>query len=180
MATMQDVEREVRNFAAVKRELDAIMEELTAETEILKKKYLPRLRKATSVVTNQHGALYRMIADNPGLFDKPRLQLIDGIRVGMKVGKGSLEIEDADLTVKLIEKHLEDQKDILIKTTKEPSKAAIKKLDEKSMKLINVSIVGKKDHVVIEEADTQLNKILSSLLRFQAEELQNEYSEREE
>ena len=177
MATMQDVERETRNFATVKRALDVIMDDLTTETEALKKKYLHRLRQAMNVVTAQHGVVYRLVADNPHLFDKPRLQLIDGIRVGLKAGKGTLEIEDPDATIKLIRKHLADQADILVKTTEEPAKAAIKKLDEKSMKLINVSIVGKEDHVVIEEADTQLNKILSSLLKFQVEELQEEYSE---
>ena len=177
MATMQDVELQTRAFALAKQHLDEIMNELTLETETLKKKYVPRLRQTMNNVTALHNDLYRLIAENPQLFDKPRLQLIDGIRVGLKVGKGTLQIDDDEATIKLIKKHLADQADILIKTTEEPAKAAIKKLDEKSMRLINVSIVGKEDHVVIEEADTQLNKILSSLLKFQVEELQEEYSD---
>jgi hypothetical protein len=174
---MQDIEQKTRQFAMEKRSLDDLMNELTLEAESLKKRYTGKLRLAMNNVSRQHEDLYRMIRDNPALFDKPRLQLIDGIRVGIKAGKGTLQIEDEDITIKLIKKILPDQKDILIKTTEEPAKAAIKKLDEKSMKSINVSIVGKEDHVVIEEADTQLNKILSSLLKFQVEELQEEYSD---
>ncbi len=177
MATMRDVESKVRSYAFAKRQMDDLMSELTAETELLKKKYLSKLRQAMGVVTGSHGDLYRTIAENPDLFDKPRLQLIDGIRVGLKAGKGTLQIDDEEATIKLIKKHLADQADILIKTTEEPAKASIKKLDEDSMRKIGVSIIGKEDHVVIEEADTQLNKILSSLLKFQVEELQEEYSE---
>lgn len=129
-----------------------------------------------NAVAARHDDLYRMIADNSDLFEKPRTQLIDGIRVGFTMGKGKLEIEDPDLTVKLIKRYFAEQKDILIKTTLEPAVAAIKKLTPGEQAKIGTVITGKNNKVVIEEADTQLNKILSSLLKFQVEELSEEYS----
>ena len=175
MATMQDVEKQTREFAQAKRQLDEIMGELGAETEALKKKYLPRIRSVMNTVTIRHGDLYRMIGENPDLFTKPRTQIIDGVRVGFSRGKGTLSIEDPELTIKLIRKHFEDQADILIRTSEEPAKAAIKKLDDAALKKIGCAIEGKEDRVVIEETDTQINKILGSLLKFQVEELSEEY-----
>ncbi len=154
MATMQDIEKQTREFAAAKRQLDDIIAEIKAETEPLKKKYLPRIRAVMNQVTARHGDLYREIVENPGLFTKPRTQVFDGVRVGFSRGKGALQIEDPELTIKLI-----------------------KKLDETQQKKIGVSIEGKEDRVVIEETDTQINKILSSLLKFQVEELSAEYQE---
>lgn len=174
MATMQDIEKQTREFAGAKRQLDDIMAEITQETEALKRKYLPKIRTVMNAVTTRHGDLYRLIGENAALFTKPRTQIIDGVRVGFQKGKGSLAIEDAETTIKLIRKHLPEQADILIRTVEEPAKAPIKKLDERSMKLIGVSIEGKEDRVVIEETDTQINKILGSLLKFQVEELSEE------
>ncbi len=177
MATMQDIEKQTREFAAAKRQLDDIMAEINTEVEGLKKKYLPRIRTVMNQVTARHGDLYREIAENPGLFTKPRTQVFDGVRVGYTKGKGALQIEDPELTIKLIKKHLAEQADILIRTFEEPAKAAIKKLDEAQQKKIGVAIEGKEDRVVIEETDSQINKILSSLLKFQVEELSAEYQE---
>jgi hypothetical protein len=177
MATMQDIEKQTREFAKAKRELNDIMAEIATETEVLKKKYLPRIRSVMNQVTARHGDLYREIAENPALFDKPRTQTFDGVRVGLSKGKGTLQIEDPELTIKLIRKHLAEQADILIRSFEEPAKAAIKKLDEALMKKIGCSIEGKEDRVLIEETDTQINKILGSLLKFQVEELSEEYRE---
>ncbi len=177
MATMQDIERETREFAQADRQLEEIMNEIRADTEALKKKYLARIRSVMNQVTAKHADLYREIAENKDLFEKPRTQTIDGIRVGLEKGKGSLEIEDAELTVKLIKKHFREQADILITTIEEPSVAAIKKLPEEDLKKIGAAIVGKEDRVVIKKVDTQLNKILNSLLKFQVEELSAEYCE---
>jgi hypothetical protein len=174
MATMQDIEIETRQFAKAKRALDEIMGEITSETEALKKKYLPRIRSVMNTVTMDHAELYRMIGENPDLFTKPRTQIIDGVRVGFSKGTGTLAIEDPETTIKLIRKHFEDQADILIRTTYEPAKAAIKKLDEAQLKKIGCAIEGKEDRVIIEETDTQINKILGSLLKFQVEELTEE------
>lgn len=177
MATMQDIERETREFGKAKLELDEIMGEIRADTEALKKKYLARIRSVMNQVTAKHADLYREISENKALFDKPRTQTIDGIKVGLEKGKGSLEIEDPELTVKLIKKHFKEQADILIKTSEEPAVAAIKKLSEKDLEKIGAAIVGKEDRVIIKEVTAQLNKILNSLLKFQVEELSAEYQE---
>lgn len=177
MATMQEIEKQTREFATAKRALDEIVAEIGAETEALKKQYLPRIRTVMNRVTKQHGDLYRMIMGSPEIFTKPRTQIFDGVRVGLSKGKGTLNIEDDELTMKLIRKHLPEQADTLIRTIEAPAKAAIKALDGDLMKKIGVSIEGKEDKAVIEETDAQINKILGSLLKFQVEELADEYRE---
>ncbi len=177
MATMQDIERETREFAKAKRELDEIMAEIKADTEELKKKYVARIRKVMGQVTEKHGDLYREIAENRDLFQKPRTQVIDGVKVGLTKGKGTLEVTDEQQTIAAIEEQLPRQAKLLIRIEKTLIKPAVKKLPAETLAAIGAEIVDKEDKVVIEEVDTQINKVLTSLLKFQVEELSAEYQE---
>jgi hypothetical protein len=178
MATMQDIEKETREYAKAKRELTEIMTEVKADTEALKARYVARIRKVMGQVTAKHADLYREIAENKNLFSKPRTQEFDGIKVGLKMGKGKLEVADEKQTILAIEEELpEKQAKLLIRTEKSLIRDAVKKLPEETLFRIGAEITGKEDRVVIEDIDSQIDKVLSSLLKFQVEELNAEYQE---
>jgi hypothetical protein len=174
---MAGIERKTRDFEKVKRDLDDLVSEVQGEAETLKRKYFTRLRTLMNAVTAKHADLFRAIQENPELFDKPRTQIFEGIRIGMKKGKGKLLIEDPDLTMKLIKKHFEELAGVLIRTVEEPCTSAIRKLSETEMKKISVEMIGKDDTVVIEAVDNAIQKVLSSLIKVQVEEMNEEYKE---
>jgi hypothetical protein len=171
------IEKMTGDYASAKRDLDDLVAEIAEKTEALKREYSPKLKLVMSRIAKRHEVLYRSIAENPELFQKPKTQIFEGIKVGFMAGKGSLSMEDEQLTVELIKEHLPKQAKILIKTVEEPNVAAIKKLPTEQMELINVEIVGKEDKVVISPVDTTVGRILNSLIKVQAEDLSEEYQE---
>src|SRR3990172_4421859 len=171
------IEKMTGDYSSAKRDLDELIAEIGSRTEDLKREFGPKLKLVLGRIAKRHEVLYRSIKENPELFEKPKTQIFDGIKVGFMAGKGSLSIEDEQLTVELIKEHLPKQSKFLIKTIEEPNVAAIKKLPEDQQKLVNVEIVGKEDRVVISPVDTTVGKILNSLIKVQCEDLREEYEE---
>ncbi|MDA8106189.1 MAG: hypothetical protein M0Z71_12530 [Nitrospiraceae bacterium] len=168
------IEKLTTDYASQKNALDAIIAEISAETEGLKRKYQLRLRRAISEVTKRYEVLYRAIGENPGLFAKPKTQIFEGIKVGYSAGKGRLEVNDEEQTISLIEKKLQSKADLLIKTTKTLVKDAVKQLSDEERAKINAAIVGKENKVVITSVDGAADKILNSLIKISVEELKEE------
>ena len=177
MTNMEQIERDTRLYADAKRELNRIMAEVMTETEALKKKYTGQIRRALARVTERHEDLYREIAENKDLFVKPRTQTFDGINVGLKKGKGRLEIADEDKAIAIIEDDFPKLAKLLVKTEKSLLKDLVKKQDPEFLAAIGGAIVGQEDYVVIEDVDTQIEKVLTALLKFQTSELKTEYCE---
>ncbi|MBI5056965.1 MAG: hypothetical protein HZB61_10165 [Nitrospirae bacterium] len=175
--TLQEIEKTTDDYAAAKREFDELVSEISERTETLKREFTPKLKAVMGKIAKKHQALYRAIGDNTDLFEKPRTQIFDGIKIGLMKGKGKLFVEDEDLTIKLIKKHLPEQEEYLLETKYELRKSVIKKLTEKEMVKINVAIIDKDDRIVIESIDTTVQKILNSLIKVQIEELSEEYKE---
>jgi hypothetical protein len=174
---LAEIEKQTTDYGTAKRELDELVAEISERTETLKREFMPKLKAVMGKIAKKHETLYRSIADNVDLFEKPRTQIFEGIKVGLMKGKGKVFIEDEELTIKLIRKHLPEQEEYLIKTTYELIKSTIKKLSEKDMAKINVAIIDKDDRIVIESIDTTVQKILNSLIKIQIEELSEEYKE---
>ncbi len=178
MPTIHDIETSADRYSIAKSDVTDLVEEITARVDELKKEFAPRVKAAMRIAATRHEDLYRLIADNPDLFKKPRTYLFAGLKVGMQTGPATIETDDESLTIELIEKHLtQEQQKLLVKTTKKLNVVAVKKLDEKTLRVIRASLVEGKDHVVIKETDTQFEKIFSSIVKDQVEELQEEYSE---
>jgi len=177
MTTLADIEKLTTNYASEKNNLDALIAEINADAEDLKKKYSLRLRKMMGNVSGKYEVLFRAIQENPALFEKPKTQIFEGIRVGIMQGKGSVQVEDEEQTITLIEKKLTDKADLLIKTTKSLVKTAIAQLSDQERAKIGVEIVGKESRVVITSVDAAVNKILNSIIKVSAEELKEEYEE---
>ena len=53
----------------------------------------------------------------------------------------------------------------------------MKKLPADTLEAIGAEIVGREDRVVIEDVEAQIDKVLSSVLKFQVEELAEEFRE---
>ncbi|RJQ21995.1 MAG: hypothetical protein C4560_02940 [Nitrospiraceae bacterium] len=175
--TLGEIERQTTEYAIAKRELDELVAEISERTEALKREFTPKLKSVMGKIARKHETLYRSIADNTDLFEKPRTQIFEGIKVGLMKGKGKLFVEDEELTIKLIKKHMPEQEEYLIHTKYELIKSAIKKLTDKEQDKINVAIIDKDDRIVIESIDTTVQKILNSLIKVQIEGLSEEYKE---
>jgi len=175
--TLGEIEKLSAEYEDAKRSLDMLVEEIKDRTSELKREFTPRLKALMGKIAKKHETLYRTVAENRDLFEKPRTQIFGTITVGLRKGKGKVQIEDEEITISLIRKYLPKKADILIRTLYEPVKSTISKLPDDELNLIQVDIVGQVDRVVIESVDTTVGKILNSLIKVQIEDLTEEYEE---
>lgn len=175
--TLQEIEKLTAAYASDQNDLNALIAEITAETEVLKKRYQLRLKRTICQVTAKYEGLYRAVAEHPELFEKPKTQMFEGIKVGIVAGKGKVQIDDEEQTIALIEKKLPSKADLLIKVTKALVKSAVAQLSDDERAKINAQIVGKESRVVITSVDSAVNKILNSIIKVSVDELREELEE---
>jgi len=150
--------------------LAKLVKALTTGLEALKTDSLPAMRIAIAEASTAWESLKALIEANPNLFVKPRTVALHGIKVGYAKGKGGLEIEDPERTVKLIKKHMPDQADVLIATEETPVKDALAQLSAEQLKKLGVNVKGTADQVVIRPADGEVDKLVKALIKAETEE----------
>lgn len=163
--TMNDIETRARKYAEAREKLSAIVADLNAGIEALKRNHLPDLKRAVARAAEHHDALRALIEEAPELFDKPRTVTLHGIRLGYMKGKGGIVWDDADQVVSAIQKYLPDQAETLIRWTGKPVKEAINGLDVASLRKIGCRVEDTGDQVFIKPADSAVDKMVDALLR---------------
>jgi hypothetical protein len=163
--TLHEIETRTRNYRSARDLLGERLHQLETEIESAKRRAMPVIRSALAVAKAAENELQAAISESPELFKKPRTQVFHGVKVGIEKGKGQVVIEDARRTVELIHRHLNDQAELLIKTTETPIKTAIAQLSGAEMKRIGCHVSEAVDSVVIRPVDSELDKLLSALLK---------------
>lgn len=164
MATINDIEIRAKRYAESRERLAAIVSELNAGIEALKRQAMPDLKRAVANATGHHDALRAIIEKAPELFVKPRSVVFHGIKLGYQKGKGKIEWEDADQVVRLIKKHFPEQADVLIATAEKPAKDALNNLTAAELKKLGISVTEGGDAVFIKPADSAVDKMVDALI----------------
>ncbi|WP_454908413.1 host-nuclease inhibitor Gam family protein [Variovorax gossypii] len=158
---------------AYRESRDQLTERATAlndELEAAKRRHLRGLRNAAASVTKAADELREAIDDNRAMFVKPKSVVFNGVRCGLKKGRGSTEWDDDAQVVKLIRKHFPDQFDVLVKVTEKPLKDAMVNLTGDQLKKIGVTVEGSGDVVLVQDTTAEVDKLVKALLKGAEEE----------
>lgn len=167
---LTQIESAALAYSKSREELGAIVATMQELIDATKRTYLKAIKSAVGKASARHATLKELIEANPGCFEKPKTQEFHGIKVGYRKGTGGIEFDDADQVVALIEKHLKDLADTLIKTTKKPIKKALENLDVSDLKRIGCTVEATGDEVVIKPVDGAVEKAVNALLKDATEE----------
>ena len=170
MPLISEVETRAKYYAAAREKLAALVTDLNASLEALKREAMPELKRAIARAVEHHDSLKAIIEASPELFVKPKSVVFHGIKLGYQKGKGKIEWEDADRVVALIKKHFPDQADVLIATSERPAKDALAQLTAAELKRLGISVTEAGDAVFIKPTDGAVDKMVDSLIKGATEE----------
>jgi hypothetical protein len=159
MSTLQTIDTLTKKFADANVELRNVAHNLNDAIENIYRQFEPDLRCAISVVADREAALSAAILASPELFFNPRTLVIHGVKVGIVKGKGKLQIENKEQTLRLIKKNFPDLAQVLIITEEKPSKDALASLPASDLKKLGAAIEGCGDVVVINPVDSDVDKL---------------------
>lgn len=164
------IETKTRLYAGRKAALNDIMGDLKAEMDAACRKASPRIKRSVGLVAEALDDLKAELEANPELFVKPRTQTYEGYKVGYTKSRDTLEWEDDAHVIKLIRKHIPEEKwPLLIKTEESVSKEALKGLEPAELKQIGVKPVAGEDKVVVTSVDAAIDKAMAAMMK-EAEE----------
>lgn len=164
MATMKEVEELTKKYADSREALSAAVQAHEDEKRALARRNLVRIKRLLETAKERKSELALALVDSAELFVKPRTKAFHGVRVGMRKLEDRLEY-DAEQTVKLIRKHLEeDEFDRLVKTSYKPINDALAALPESVRKKIGVTLVPGEDEVTIKHTAGEIEKLVDALL----------------
>jgi hypothetical protein len=165
MTQMNDIDKRAKAFSEARAEVAGIVSHLNEGIEAMKRENMPGLKRAIARAAEKHDNLKGIIDANPQLFVKPRTVVLHGVKVGYTKGKGGITFDDPAQVVKLIKKHLPEQAEVLIITKETPAKDALAQLSATELKKIGCSVVDAGDAVVIKPTDSEVDKLVDTLLK---------------
>ena len=159
-----------KRFADARGQLTAVVTELNNSIEAAKRKKLAAIRELVSRAAGHESELRSAIEANPQLFITPRTVVFHGIKVGMQKGKGGIEFDDPDSVLERIRKEYGSDAIGLIHVVETPDKKMLADLAADELKKLGCTLVGTDDEVVIRPTDTEVDKIVTALLKSATEE----------
>lgn len=165
MTTMTEIEAACKVARAARDLLKERAETLQDEITLLQKRRLPGIRTAVASVAEADAKVMALLQEAPQLFAKPRSVVMSGLKVGYAKGKGKIEIEDEDKTIRLIRKFYPEQADTLLKTTEKPIKKALQNLPAADLRRLGITVEETGDVVFITDATDGVDKLVAALLK---------------
>ncbi|MBX3654145.1 MAG: hypothetical protein KIS62_12335 [Ramlibacter sp.] len=123
------------------------------------------LQERVTALNEGLAALHTLVADNPGLFVKPKTQVFAGIKVGFAKGKGAITYDKPEVLIARIKRLLPEQADILIDTKEKPNKAALALLSAADLKKLGCTVADTGDQAVVRPVDGAVDKLVAALLK---------------
>jgi Bacteriophage Mu Gam like protein len=163
--TLGEIERLTRDYSQAREALAERVRELEDEIEKTRRSQMPAIKRALEKATEKHTELYHAIESAPELFRQPRTLMIANIKIGFQKGKGEIRWDDDARVVELIRKHRADEFDLLVKVSERPVKSALAQLAAADLRRLGVTVVEAGDQVVIRAADSEIDKLVSALLK---------------
>lgn len=168
--TMADVETRTKRFSDARGHVTEYVSELNAELETIKRQALPRLKELVARAAQREAELRTLLEATPHLFTDPKTQTFHGIKVGFRKGSGAIDwTDDAELVARL-KKVFGDESAGYIRTTEKPIARALGTMDASTLKKLGCTVEDTGDVVVIKATDSDVEKIVSALLKGAGEE----------
>lgn len=164
-AEITTIDALARQYADAQMALDGLTNDLRVRIDQVVRSHWPELRRSTTRAAERYEALLAVVTDSRAAFEKPKTKILHGIRVGYRKAQDTIQVLNADNTVALIEKHLPDQQDVLISTTKKPVVGGLVQLDDAQLKLIGCKRVPGADEPIAAMAETELDKVVQALMK---------------
>lgn len=162
---LSTIERKTKSFSTEHARLSKIVLTLKRKQDALNAKFLPAIKAAVKRTAEKKTDLINAIDADHSLFTKPRTVVFSGIKVGLGKCKGKVSFADGDKVVALIKKHFPDKQDLLINTVETPLKDGLSKLTGDDLKKLGVTITADSDGIVIKHTDSDVEKLVSALLK---------------
>lgn len=164
--TLHEIESLARAYADAYAELSDDVAVLENSIRELKRKMLPRIKRAAEKAAEAKQTLTAAVEATPSLFAKPRTRLFHGIKVGFTKQKGTVELGDEAGVIRRIRRLLpEEQAELLIRTQESVHKPAVYDLSVEDLKRLGISITNDSDRVVVKVADSDIEKMVDALLK---------------
>lgn len=158
------LEKLCQKFRAEYSNLVERCQALNDEIEAAKRRKLQGIKNAVAKASDAKSELEQAVLAAPHLFQKPKMLVIAGIKIGLRKQAGRVVIDDPQNTIKLIRKHNSDQFDQLVSTRETPLKSGLQQLSGAELKKIGVQLEADTDAVVVKSTDNDVDKIVSALL----------------
>lgn len=158
------IESLCRGYDAECTKLEGMISDLESDLEAVKQKHLAGLKRQAAVVARREAELNSAVDSNHGLFVKPRTLVLHATKVGLAASVGRLVFDDPATTVRLIKKNRKDDVALLIHTTEEPNKEAIKMLPADEQAALGARIEGAGDVVIVKRVAGEIEKLVNKLI----------------
>ncbi|MFA5352770.1 MAG: hypothetical protein WC291_00940 [Thermodesulfovibrionales bacterium] len=171
--TLEQIVKKTEAFSKARHELAEQVRWLEEGIADMKKIHLPKIKKAVAAAKQKQVELADAISEAPELFVKPRKIVIGDITIGYQKGKGEISINKKDWPAicARIKKFFPDAWDVYIQTTEKPLTSTLQQLSAHELKKLGLEITGTGDKVLIKANDSDVDKLVSALLKDEAEEV---------
>ena len=146
----------VDDLAAVVREIEDVQRQAARER-------LARLQAAAALAGERRDGLLALVREHPELYQRPRTQVVAGVKFGWRKRPGRVSLGKAALA--LVKSKLPHRADALIRVTEQIDKQALRALPARELALIGASITDTADEPLAEPARSDVERLAASLLR---------------
>lgn len=163
-ATMDDIVALARAYARSRDALEAAGEEIKELQRKAVRSRIRGLRGRVAETAAAHDALSAAIKARPDLFVRPRTVAVDGVKFGFRKQAGAIEIGDEGQAIKRLRQKFPDREEATINVKESLDKKALRKMPAADLARIGVSIDSPVDHVVIDVAESDIDKLVAALI----------------
>ena len=160
-----EIEGLIKSYASLHQKLSSLVRSMEVEMVHVKNNHLPSIIRAANEASAQKVALHTAIQVSPNLFESPRTLTMHGIKVGFMKTKGSLTWDDEDKVVNNIHRKFGENAIAYLHTKESPDKDFLSVMPEKELQSLGITVNPPTDQVVIKAMDSEVEKIVSSLLK---------------
>jgi phage host-nuclease inhibitor protein Gam len=157
-------DKPVKDYADAREALAFELAAMNGEIEAVKRGFVPKIKRLFAKMADKKSELAGVIAANKELFDKPKTQVMHGIKIGYRKKTGETIILSQEQTIALIRKKFsKEQAKLMIQTKESVIKDALKSLTAADLKAIGVEIKADVDELVISATDGEIDKIIAAM-----------------
>lgn len=161
---MEKIEALAKDYATKRDELAAAVNGCEDDIRVIKRRHLPVIKRKAAAAAAVKSVLQDAVESRPDLFKRPKTRILHGIKVGWMKQKGKITFASAERVVKLIQRHLPERFEELVKVSETPLKGPLGRLSGAELKKIGVQVGDDSDQVVVAPADSEIDKLVDALL----------------
>lgn len=163
--TLTEIETLAQRYAEIYRELEGSVQALEDGVRTLKRKLLPTIRHLAEEGAVRKAELLSAVTAAPDLFEKPRTQIMSGVKVGLQKRRGQVVIDDEAATIRRIRELLpKDQAELVIRVRESVHKPAVYDLTAGDLKRLGIKIDADTDEAIAKIAGEDIERMVDALL----------------